>query len=135
MANPTWPSSVPGPELASIRYAPAFDNHLRANAGIGGKTRRRATAVPEILSFDTYVSAAELQTLLDFYEVTLKQVLPFDWYDWRKPNDTDSLATFTFRRAPSLTPWTFGGWKASLELTQHTTFQGTFLLDIEGLST
>ena len=105
MANPTWPSSVPGPELDSIRYAPAFDNHLRANVGYGGKTRRAATAVPEIVTFNVYPTHAQLQTLLDFYTVTLLEVGAFDWYDWRKPNDTDQLATFTFKSRPRETPW------------------------------
>lgn len=82
------------------------------------------------------MTAAQLQTLLDFYEITLQQVLPFDWYDWRRPNDTSTRVTYTFRAYPQHQPWVDSDyWLVTLELTQHTTFQGTYLLDVAPLST
>lgn len=100
------------------------------------KTRRRTTAVPMIVQMTLVLSAAQLQTLLDFYEITLKQVLPFDWVDLRKPNDVETLVVYTFSSYPKQQPWVDPAyWLVTLELVQHTTFQGTFLLDVAPLST
>lgn len=135
MANPTFPSSLPGPVIDSIAYKPAFDNVIRSQMDGGTKKRRRCTKVPEVFTGNVVLTEAQLQTLLDFYEITLKQVGRFDWRDWRKPNDGTALATFSFRAYPQHVPWGDDHWIASLELDQHTTFQGTFLLDIEDLTT
>lgn len=134
MAKPTFPASLPGPVLDSIGYKPAFDNVIRSQMDGGMKKRRRVTKVPEVFTGTLAVTSAQLQTLLDFYELTVKQVLPFDWKDWRKPNDTTALATFSFRSYPQHVPWGDDHWLVSLELDQLTTFQGTFLTDL-GITT
>lgn len=130
-----WPSSVPGPDIDSVSYKPAFDNTVRSQMDVGRKVRRRATAVPEILTCSLYLTHAQLQTLLDFYEITLKQTLPFTWFDWRKPNDTATPVVCSFNRYPEHARWGFEHWQVSLELTQWTTFQGTYLLDVDPLTT
>lgn len=121
--------------MESVSYQPAFDNVLRGQIEGSKKTRRRFTKVPEVLSCKLYVDHAQLQTLLDFYEITLQTVLPFDWHDWRKPNDAEFGAVFKFRSYPTHRTWGADGYEVQLELDQLTTFQGAFLLNIEGLST
>lgn len=118
-----------------MRWKPAFDNVIRSQFPGGQKVRRRATAVPKIMTCRLWISAAQLQTLLDFYEITCKQVEPFDWSDFRKPNDTTTTVTYRFRSYPEHGPWTVDSFWVDLELDLLTTFQGTYLLDIEGLST
>lgn len=130
-----FPASLPGPVLDSIGYKPAFDNVIRSQMDVGAKTRRRATKVPEILTCSLLVTHAQLQTLLDFYEITVQHVLPFQWKDWRKPNDAAAWSIFTFRSYPTHVPWGDDHWQVSLELDQLTTFQGTYLLDVSPLST
>lgn len=133
MANPTWPTSLPRPLVQGCSYEPAFDNVLRSQMDIGTKSRRRATAVPERVTFQLDLDRAQHQTLIDFMVVTLKEVLPFDWVDFRKPDDT--LVTYKFVRRPKITPKNGKRWIAQIELLQMTTFQGTFLLDVAPLTT
>lgn len=135
MAEHSWPSSVPGPELSSVRWRPAFDNVIRSQMDGGSKSRRRATAVPEIMTCRLWLSAAQLQTLMDFYQITLREVEAFDWNDFRRPNDTTRVVTYTFRSYPQHGPWTVDSFWVDLELAQHTTFQGKFLLDVAPLTT
>lgn len=134
MPNPTWPTSLPNPIVESCSYTPR-ENVIRTQMDAGvAKTRRRFTNVPEDVVFPLPpLDRAQLQTLLDFHDVTLKTVLPFDWRDFRKPDLT--LVTYRFKARPSHSPIGGGLWRVSLQLELLTTFQGTFLLDIEGLTT
>ena len=103
---------------------------------VGAKSRRRATAVPELVQMTVLLTAAQLQTLMDFYELTLKEVGVFDWVDWRKPNDSETLVAYAFRSYPQHQPWIDSDyWQVTLELIQYTTFQGTYLLDVSPLTT
>lgn len=136
MANPAYPTSLPGPVIETMAYD-AQDNAVRSPTDSGvAKVRRRFTAVPELLTCQIVVDAAQLQTLLDFHDITLKGVLPFDWYDWRKPNDT-VLVPYRFRKRPPHAPWprVDNHYIATLDLELLSTFQGTFLTDVEGLTT
>jgi hypothetical protein len=134
VANETFPTSLPGPVIDTIGYKPAFDNVIRSQMDGGMRKRRRCTKVPEVLTCTLALTSAQLQILLDFYEITLKQVRAFDWKDWRKPNDPQALATFTFRAYPAHAPWGDDHWLVGLELDQLTTFQGTYLTDL-GITT
>lgn len=137
MAYPEWPSSLPNPMLEGISYAPQ-SNVIRTQMDAGiAKTRRRFTAVPEDVAFSLFLTAAQVQTLQDFVAVTLADVLPFDWIEFRKPvADWTTLVTYRFKSRPRFTPMGSGlTWKADIELELLTNFQGTFLLDIEGITT
>lgn len=119
-----------------MSFSPLTSNIIRTQMDAGvAKTRRRFTAVPEVVTFTLLLSPAQVQTLQDFVAITLKDVLPFDWKELRKPND-ETPVTFRFLSRPRFTPSEVEGlWRADIELELLTTFQGTFLLDIEGLST
>lgn len=78
------------------------------------KVRRRFTAVTEDVTFTLELEdATQAQTLRQFVAAELKDVLPFNWIDFRNPPTT---ATYRFKRRPKITPLTAGGWQAVLEL-------------------
>ena len=136
MANPTWPSSLPVPLVEGVSYT-SQDNIIRSQMDAGvAKIRRRFTAVPEDVSFQLLLTLAQIQTLVDFHDITLKGVLPFDWIEFRKPEaDWGTLVTYRFKSRPTFVPVHGKLWRATLELELLTNFQGTFLLDIEGITT
>ena len=135
MSNPTWPSSVPAPLFENVNYS-SEPNIIRTQMDAGvAKVRRRFTSAPEIVTFRMLCTPAQVQTLSDFAAITLKDVLPFDWREFRKPNDPDTLVTYRFRERPKFSPAGPNLWYADIELDLLTTFQGTFLLDIEGITT
>jgi hypothetical protein len=134
VANPTFPTSLPGPVIDTMAWD-AQDNAVRSPTDSGvAKVRRRFTAVPEDFNCQIVVTAAQLQTLLDFHDLTLSTVLPFDWCDWRKPGDTTPVP-YRFKKRPAHSAWGDEHYLATLELELLATFQGTFLTDIEGLTT
>lgn len=135
MANPGWPISLPVPLVEGISYTPG-QNVIRTQMDAGAaKVRRRFTAVPETLTFNLVLTGAQVQVLQDFVEITLAEVLPFDWIDFRKPTGTG--VTYRFTKRPSYSPRSAAGnrWVAAIELEQLTTSQGTYLLDVAPLST
>lgn len=121
--------------MEGIAYTPA-SNVIRTpmDAGVA-KARRRFTAVPETLTFNLVITEEQLQVLQDFVEITLSDVLPFDWIDFRKP--TGTAVTYRFTKRPTFTPRSAAGnrWVAAIEVEQLTTSQGTYLLDVAPLST
>lgn len=135
MANAQWPASLKHPTLDQIDYGPLIDGVIRTPMDFGpAKLRRRFTAVPEAATFSLQLYRSQVQTLQDFVAITLKDTLPFDWYEFRKPDRT--LVTYRFIRRPRFVPMQTGMlWLATVELELLTTYQGTFLLDIQGLST
>ena len=136
MANAEWPASLPVPLVEGVSYS-SQDNIIRSQMDAGvAKIRRRYTAVPEDVSFQLLLTLAQLQTLVDFHDITLKGVLPFDWIEFRKPEaDWGTLVTYRFKSRPTFAPVHGALWRATLELELLTNFQGTFLLDIEGITT
>lgn len=135
MANPGWPVSLPVPLVQGVSYT-AGTNVIRTQMDVGApKLRRRFTAVPETVAFNLVLTEAQVQVLQDFVEITLSDVLPFDWIDFRKPNGT--AVTYRFTKRPTFTPRSAAGnrWVAAIELEQLTTSQGTYLLDVAPLST
>lgn len=100
------------------------------------KTRRRYTAVPSDVTYRLLCDRAQVQTLDDFVAITLADVLPFTWKDFRKPDGPENVVVYRFKKRPAFEDAPAAGlWYATLELEMLTTFQGTFLLDIEGLTT
>lgn len=91
----SWPSDLPqdwflqdnGPD-----YKPV-DNTIRTSVTAGpAKLRRRFTAAPENLVLTGHLDETELQLLKDFVQLTLQEVLPFGWQDFRTANP----ATYRF---------------------------------------
>ena len=114
MANPTWPATLPGPTSDGVTYEPLFDNILKSSMEVGQKKRRRATYCPDKASFRLVLNKAQYQALDAFYKTTLKEVLPFDWRDFRD----GSPRTYSFQTAPKYT-LAFAGanlWYAALDL-------------------
>lgn len=67
---------------------------------------------------------AQLQTIIDFWEITCKQgSLTFWRKDDTKPDET--LVEYGFLSPPSYEPLDIF-WRVTLQLEQLTTFQGTF---------
>ena len=121
------------PVVDGITYT-SQENVIRSQMDAGiAKTRRRFTSVPEDVSFVLLLDRAQVQTLQDFAAITLKDVLPFDWREFRKPDTT--TVVYRFKSRPSFTPIYSGLWRTTVELELLTTFQGTFLLDVSPLTT
>ena len=115
MANATWPSSLPVPTDESLSYAPLVDNIITTQMETGApKRRRRFTNVPESFNCTLVLTKAQVATLQAFVATTLKDVLPFDWKDFRD----NSAATYVFQKRPgySLTAVGANLWKVPLEL-------------------
>ena len=115
-----------------------IDGHIirsQMDAGVA-KTRRRWTNPPCDVNLRIECSKAQVPTLEDFVAITLADVLPFQWIDWRKPDGPENVAVYRFKKRPTFEhSGAPGYWFASLELELLTTFQGTFLLDVAPLST
>jgi hypothetical protein len=131
-----WPVSLPRPQVEGCAYTPQ-DNQIRTEMRAGvPKARRATTARPVNVTFQLVLTQAQVQTLDDFVAITLSDVLPFQWMDFRKPDGEENVAVYRFIRRPHYTPRRSGmRWNATVELELLTTMQGAFLLDIEGLGT
>lgn len=82
MPNPVWPTSLPPPLVSGATIGPAFDNVLETSMENGpSKSRRRFTRVPKKLTLSLSLSSDQIDTLDDFRENVLQEVLPFDWVD------------------------------------------------------
>lgn len=114
MANPTWPSTLPEPVLDSISYSP-WQNTIRSQMDSGPpKMRRRFTAAGEDVTVVLILTPAQKDALDTFIRTTLKDVLPFDWYEFRAAEQT--VATYRFKQRPAYTPWGAEYWQATLSL-------------------
>jgi hypothetical protein len=114
VANAVWPSTLPQPGLDSLNFAP-WKNAVRSEMDAGvPKMRRRFTAVGEDVQMIVYVTSAQRVTLDAFVKTTLKDVLPFDWYEFRA--ETQTPATYRFKSRPQYTPWGSEHWQAALNL-------------------
>lgn len=126
--NILWPAGLP--DLLTENYTRSREDGLIRTPFPGGtKTRPRFTKPPPAkISAQVICNRAQLQTLLDFWEVTLKQgSLPFLRRDDTKPDDT--LVEYKFLAPPSEQSLDDGlNWRVSLSFEQLTTYQGTFPL-------
>lgn len=94
------------------------------------KKRRRFTAMADTAIYSVVLTEAQLQTLEDFVAITLQDVLPFDWEDFRRPAGTP--ATYSFQKRPTYAPHRSGTrWIATLTLDVLATSDGHFLLTNE----
>jgi hypothetical protein len=111
-----WPSTVPAPIAESVEYVPQ-DNRIRTEmAAAVAKLRRRYTAVGEDVSLTLWLTGSQMQALQDFAIVTLKDVLPFNWPDFRRPLGVGNVRSYRFRNRPSFTYLGEGTWEARLQL-------------------
>lgn len=131
MALPKWPSSLPQcPLLNGSEYPGDDSNIIRTQFAGGNKSRRRFTRLPQPVMLSLVVNRAQMQVLHDFYFITLSQVLPFEWIEFRDP--AKSPANYVFLKAPSFSPASSGKrWRAGLQLELRTPFNGTFPLTDE----
>ncbi len=122
------PLSIPAPENESLEYAPHGEDVLRSTMGAGTKTRPVNTGSLETLKCRLYLEPAQLKTLLDFYNISTKRVLPFFWLDWRWSDAAASQATYKFMARPSYVKWQ-DMWRADLSLLIVASPEGHFPLD------
>ncbi len=128
----TWPQSVPKFIVEGYSRG-GEDGVLRSQFPGGMKVRPQFTKPPpQAIAGAVICTLAQLQTLVDFWEITLKRVLPFDMQDSARPGVT---ATYRFTARPSYTAIAANLYRVELALEQLNTSQGTFLTDIEGLTT
>jgi len=127
LANPTWPAGLPTPIIDGNNYTPGSDNVLRTQFAGGMKVRRRQSSAYEVVAFSLVCNRAQVQTLDNLVVLTLADVLPFDWFEFRDP--ARSGATYRFRSRPKYAPVQVGRlWRADIELDLLTPFSGSFSL-------
>lgn len=113
MANPTWPYNLPGPTDQGMSYEPLVENVISSSVETGApKRRRRFTNVPDKATFTLVLTGEQCATLDTFVATTLKDVLPFDWKDFRSGAST----TYVFIKRPSYRLAARDTWTATLEL-------------------
>lgn len=135
MAEHDWPAGLPCFVIDGYSRGGGEDNVLRSQFPGGLKIRPKFTsAPPEPVTATLVVTPAQLQTLLDFWAITLKRVLPFNHTDPTKPDDTS--VEYRFLSRPQYAPHRTGRrWRVTLQMEQMATFQGTYLTELEGLTT
>jgi len=122
-----WPGGLPSPIVSGNNYQPAGDNVLRSPFTGGIKMRRRSSAALEVVRFSLVLTRAQVQVLDSFVIQTLKDVLPFDWVEFRDPDL--GTAIYRFRGRPSYQPVQVNRvWQADIELDLLTPFTGSFNL-------
>lgn len=128
MAVHNWPASLPCFVVDGYSRGGGDDGVIRSEFPAGMKTRPRFTRPPpEPVTAVVMCDRAQLQTVLDFWAITLNRVLPFNMRDHTKPDATTVEYRFTAR--PQYQPEGSGQlWRITLELEQITTYQGTFPL-------
>lgn len=112
----SWPTTLPEPLVDAASYTPQ-DNAIRTQMAAGtAKVRRRFTAVPEDVSFTLRLSTAQVDVLDAFVIVTLKDVLPFTWKNFRKVGFP--VCQYRFVRRPKYTAAPKGPdlWDAAIDL-------------------
>lgn len=118
MANPTWPATLPAPIADSTAaYGPPSNVLETAMEGGAIKRRRRATAIELPFACTVKLTQAQYATLEAFYYTTLKQVLPFDWTDFR----TGATATYCFTKdgySASYIQGSVDRWQVTLHLAR-----------------
>lgn len=126
MAVHNWPAGLPCFALSGYS-GQGDDGIIRSEFPAGMKVRPRFTkAPPEQVRAIVYCTAAQLQTVLDFWEVTLKRVLAFNYRDVTKPADLTTVE-YRFLARPTYSPMGSGRkWRVELQLEKLSTFQGTF---------
>lgn len=129
MADIKWPMGLPCFTVAGYQRGGGDDGVKRSQFPAGAKSSPRHTAPPpEPVRASLVCNPAQLQTVLDFWAITCRRVLPFLMHDVTKPDDT--LVEYAFLARPSYVPHGRipNRWRVTLELEQRTTFQGTFPL-------
>ncbi|WP_396616803.1 hypothetical protein ACHZ97_04295 [Lysobacter soli] len=88
-----------------MSYQP-WENSVRTQMDAGAaKVRRRFTAVGDDVALAVPLRLDQVDVLEAFVVGTLKDVLPFDWKDFRRPNTVGNAATYRFRKRPTYAPW------------------------------
>lgn len=115
MANPVWPASLPCPTDQNVQYSAILEPVQTTSMETGApKRRRRFSAVPETFTCQVILTQAQVATLKQFVEVTLADVGPFDWKDFR----TNEAATYVLSKRPVYALAAAGAnlWQVALEL-------------------
>lgn len=116
MAN--WPTTLPTPIASSVSYKPQKNNTIRTDFPAGvDKVRRRFTAVAEDFTGRILVNQTQINILDDFHKLTLKEVLPFNWSDFRRPIGPANVRVYRFKAQPEYSRSDVPGeWFADLSL-------------------
>ena len=128
MAVHNWPVGLPC--FAISGYSGGGDDGIIRSEFPGGtKIRPRFTKPPpEQVRAVLFCTAAQLQTVLDFWEITLNRVSPFNYRDVTKPADLTTVE-YRFTARPSYSPaGSSRKWRVELPLEKLSSFQGTFPL-------
>ena len=131
-----WPASLPCPRVEDCSYT-SDSNVIRTQMDSGFmRQRRRFTAVAEQVRFSMVMSAAQVQIVRDFVSITLGDVLPFGWREFRAPPEQNVPATYRFKSRPSISPHPSGRyWIVTLDLELLTNSQARYLLDVSDANT
>lgn len=130
-----WPKSLGCPQKSG--YSEMTDDNIVSTPVQSGPQRRRprVSSVPTKASFNLILQAAGVQTLRDFYWITLGQTGHFYLPDYTKPLASDNVAVCRFIGEPSIEKMGGRYWRANVTLERLTTVNGHFLLNIRDETT
>lgn len=126
-----WPKSLGCPQKSGFNQPGGDENIIATTVQSGPQRRRpRVSTIPSKVNFNLILHAAGVQTLLDFYWITINQTGYFYLPDYTKPLYSDNVAVYEMLGEPAIEK--IGGryWRASLSLNRLTTVNGHFLLNI-----
>ena len=113
MATETWPTSLPDSPDKSNYTSAARNNTVASGMGYGpAKIRRRSTVAIIDVGMQMQVTEAQVNTLNNFYNITLFTTLPFNWID----HTTSLAAVYRFKGPPSYSYFAPGYWLAKMSL-------------------
>lgn len=129
MAEHHWPSSLPPFLVDGYSRGGGDDGVLRSQMDGAVRSRPKTSAPPrEPVTGRLNCAPAQLQTLMDFWELTLGRVLPFNYVDHTKG---ESAAVYAFTGRPSYQPTRSGmRWLVTLPLEIVSTTPGAFGLGL-----
>lgn len=103
MASP-WPVTLPDPMISGVSYRPQ-GNQIRSDVSAGvPKVRRHYTAVAEDVAITLALTQTQWAQLEAFVITTLKDVLPFEWSDFRRAPGGGNVRLYRFKSRPQWTP-------------------------------
>lgn len=126
-----WPESLGCPQVSGYNESSPNDGLIRTTMQSGPqKVRKRVSSVTTTVDFNLILRGAGVQTLENFYWITLNQVRSFYWPDYKKPMWDDNVGVYRFLSPPVIQAMGGDIFQATLQVERMAFVNGHFLLNI-----
>lgn len=110
-----WPESLPNPDTRSL-FETALETKVQDESEVGApRQRNRFTRILSRFEFELFLTGAQRETLLEFYDVEL--VRGVHSFTWQHPTSGKEYLV-TMRRRPDIDHETVDFWRATIELDE-----------------